>query len=165
MSLEKTENGNAPKRYRRPISEGRSYDGARREKSCGAVVFTREGGETRYVIVGNLSGRSHGFPKGHVEPGETERETAIREIGEETALEVRFVGDFREEETYELIDGAVKTVVYFLAEYEGQTPTARRGEIASIDVVPLDEAAKLLEHESTRRVLLAADGYLKSSGK
>ena len=133
------------------------------ERSCGAVVFTRDGGEVRYVIVENIDGGVHGFPKGHVEPGETERETARREIAEETALDVRFVGDFRDEETYELFYGATKTVVYFLAEYADQTPRGRWGEIVSVAVVPFAEAMEMLEHESTRRILREADEYLRSA--
>ena len=50
------------------------------EKSCGAVVFTRVGGELRYVLAQSLRGH-YGFPKGHVEPGETETETALRKQG------------------------------------------------------------------------------------
>ena len=54
-----------------------------REKSCGAIVFTHIHGVIYYVIVEQRSGR-HCFPKGHVEPGETEHQTALREIWEET---------------------------------------------------------------------------------
>ena len=41
------------------------------EKSCGAVVFTCIDGEIKYVLAQSLGGH-FGFPKGHVEPGETE---------------------------------------------------------------------------------------------
>lgn len=44
------------------------------EKSCGAVVFTRINHEIRYVLVQQLEG-FHGFPKGHMEEGETEEQT------------------------------------------------------------------------------------------
>ena len=58
------------------------------EVSSGAVVFTRENGGLRYVIVRSLEGY-YGFPKGHVEGTETEEEAAFREIQEETGLSVR----------------------------------------------------------------------------
>ena len=57
------------------------------EKSCGAIVFTLENGEIKYLLVEEMSG-CHSFPKGHVENNETEEETALREIKEETNLEV-----------------------------------------------------------------------------
>ena len=132
------------------------------ERSCGAVVFTREKGDLRYVIVSNMSGRHHCFPKGHVEQGETERETAVREIMEETSLTVDFIEGFREEETYPLRGGEVsKTVVYFLAEYKGQTPKARENEIGALTVAPLAEALSLLEFESSRSILRKADAFIK----
>ena len=42
------------------------------EKSCGAVVFTRSRGDLRYVLIQQKKGL-WGFPKGHVEAGETEK--------------------------------------------------------------------------------------------
>ena len=145
---------------------GRNASGraVRREKSCGAVVFTRDGGETRYVIVENLAGINYGLPKGHVEAGETEIETALREIKEETALDVRLVGDFRTETTYALGGGVLKTVVYFLAEYSGQTPRALEGEIGSVAVLTFDEAMRRLTYENARSVLRDAQEYLSYAG-
>ena len=50
------------------------------EYSCGAVVFTRIGGEPHYLLIrqNDQSEGCHGFPKGHMEPGETEEQTALR---------------------------------------------------------------------------------------
>lgn len=53
------------------------------EISCGAVVFTKINGEIKYLLIQNLEG-IYGFPKGHVEKEEKEKETALREIYEET---------------------------------------------------------------------------------
>ena len=49
------------------------------EKSCGAIIFN----DGKVLVVKQTSG-FYGFPKGHVEIGETEKETAIRETKEET---------------------------------------------------------------------------------
>ena len=132
------------------------------ERSYGAVVFTRAAGETRYVIVENLRGGHYGFPKGHIEEGESERETALREIFEETALAVHLIDGFRREERYALPGGKTeKAVVYFLAEFEGQQPKAQENEIGAVALLPLDKALSLLTFESARRVLSAADGFIK----
>ena len=67
------------------------------EISCGAIVFTNENNVRKYVIirgVGMYQGFC-GFPKGHMEAGETERETALREVKEETGLDVVLYDDFR----------------------------------------------------------------------
>ena len=60
------------------------------EKSCGAVVFTVIDSSIKYVIVESKEGY-FGFPKGHVEKNETEKETALREIREETGLNVDII--------------------------------------------------------------------------
>ena len=57
------------------------------EKSCGAVVFTEENGVRRYVLVCGKD-RIWGFPKGHVEPGESFTEAVVREVREETGLTI-----------------------------------------------------------------------------
>ena len=69
------------------------------EKSCGAVVFTRINNEITYLLIQNLGG-TYGFPKGHVEQGETEEQTALREIFEEVGLRVELYPDFRREDEY-----------------------------------------------------------------
>ena len=67
------------------------------EYCCGAVVFTPVDGVPHYLLVRakNQPEGCHGFPKGHMEPGETEEQTALREIFEETGIRVRLVEGFR----------------------------------------------------------------------
>ena len=131
------------------------------EKSCGAVLFSRRNGQLLYLIVREASG-AFSFPKGHVEPGETEEQTARREIYEETGLQPVFLGGFRETDTYNLRErpGARKQVVYFLAEFQDETPVPRPGEIREIRLLPLGGAMKCFAYAGTRRVLAAADSFL-----
>ena len=68
-----------------------------REYSCGAVVFTRRAGQILYVIVQEQGG-AYSFPKGHMEVGETETETARREIFEETGLHPDLISGFYEQD-------------------------------------------------------------------
>ena len=132
------------------------------EKSCGAVVFTRDGGAVKYVIVEELVGKYHGFPKGHVERNETELETAKREIYEEVSLDVRFIEGFRAEDEYYIHGGTVrKHVTYFLAEYKEQTPVFQKSELRSVGVVPFEEAMLLLEHDNAKRILTEANAFIK----
>jgi len=135
------------------------------ETSCGAVVFTREHGELRYVIVRSLEG-FYGFPKGHMEAGETERETALREIEEETGLKVTLLDGFWTEDSHPLIregrPDVLKWIGYFLAEFQGQTLRAQEEEISSIQLMTFDEAMNAFQFESSKRILREADAYLKS---
>lgn len=139
------------------------------ELSCGAVVFTRVDGELRYLVIRSPDGLFHSFPKGHMEPGETEQETALREIREETGLSVRLVGDFRTAEEYPLLregrPDIIKRVVYFLAEYENQHPRAQEGEVSEVLLMPRDEAMQALYSDSVRRILREADAYLAKHSK
>ena len=133
------------------------------EKSCGAIVFTRRDGQLLYVIVQEMGG-AYSFPKGHVEGDETEMETARREVFEETGLRPAFLPGFRETDEYDLAEkpGTRKQVVYFLAEYGIEPLVPRQGEIRRILLVPYEEAAQYFEHPGTRRILAAANEFLKS---
>lgn len=135
------------------------------EKSCGAVVFTRVGPEIRYVLAQSRAGH-YGFPKGHVEAGETEEETALREIYEEVCLRPVLLDGFREVCEYDIPSLNVrKQVVFFLGYYESQEITAQESELAQAVLVPCEEAMELLEHEDSRRILACADCFLKNYRK
>ena len=136
------------------------------EKSCGAVVFTREGGTVKYVIIRSPEG-FYGYPKGHMEPGETEEQTALREIKEETGLDVTLLEGFRTEDSHALVregrPDVTKQIVYFLAEYTGQVLRAQEGEVTEIRLMTYDEAMAAFQFESSRRILQEADAYIKAA--
>ena len=129
------------------------------EKSCGAVVFAREGGRTRYLIERMRHGHVS-LCKGHVEGNETEHETARREILEETGIPVRFLHGFRETISYSPYEGCMKDVVFFLAQAEHTRAAAQECEVAQIDWLTEGEALAALTYEDDRRVLLAAARHL-----
>ena len=132
------------------------------EKSCGAVVYTRKNGKIKYVIIQAKSG-IYGFPKGHIEPGETQRETALREILEETGLSVNLIDGFKAEDCYCYVDNGKerrKQVIYFLATYSDQAPVVQETELTSIHLMELETAMKALQFESTRKILTQAHSFL-----
>ena len=133
------------------------------EKSCGAVVFTREQGQLRYVIIRSKEG-FYGFPKGHMEPGETEAKTALREIREETGLTVRLVGDFRTEDAHSLVregrPDVMKQIVYFLAEFQDQPLCAQESEVSEIQLMSYENAMAHFQFESSKRILSEAHNYI-----
>lgn len=135
-----------------------------KEKSCGAVMFTRQNGIPLYVIVQSKEGY-FGFPKGHMEQNETETETALREIKEETGLSPALIPGFRTEDEHLIPwthkEPVMKNIVYFLAEYENQFPKAQEEELASIRLLPYEEAMALFQFESSRRILTEAHQFLQ----
>ncbi len=56
-----------------------------REVSCGGIVLRKSGDKTEILLIKDLSG-FWTWPKGKCEPDETFRETALREVEEETGL-------------------------------------------------------------------------------
>lgn len=80
----------------------------KKEKSCGAVVFRREGERVLFLLEHMVQGHIS-LPKGHVESGETEAETALREIREETGLEAVLDTSFRHVITYSPAPGKART--------------------------------------------------------
>ena len=70
------------------------------EKSCGALIFRDEGGKRLYLLL-HYAGGHWDFPKGHVEAGESEEQTAKREIQEETGISsIEFLPGFHEAVSY-----------------------------------------------------------------
>lgn len=134
------------------------------EYSCGAVVFTRIGGEPHYVLVRakNQPEGCHGFPKGHMEPGETEEQTALREIYEEVGLRVRLLPGFRAVTEYPLPfpPDTRKRVVFFLAEYENQEVTVQESELNAVTIAPWPKALELTQYADSKRILTEAHEFL-----
>lgn len=131
------------------------------EKSCGAVVYTKANGIIKYVLIQQLQG-FWGFPKGHVEKGETEEQTALREIYEEVHLKVNILNGFRSTDEYALPDkeNVIKQVVYFCAEYSSQDIIPQDAEVLRISLVPYEEALQLLTFESSKRILQEVNDFL-----
>ena len=88
------------------------------EKSCGAVVFLKNR-ETTYLLLHYEAGHWD-FVKGNMELNESEKDTVIRELQEETGItDAKFIEDFREKvEYFYRRQGATihKEVVFFLIE-------------------------------------------------
>ncbi len=132
------------------------------EKSCGAVVFTKDSECIKYVIIESKEG-FFGFPKGHIEANETEHETAKREVLEETGLHIQFLDAFRTEDSHLFKRNGkerMKHIVYFLAEFSDQTPSAQKSELNSIHLMDYETALSIFQFESSKRILSEAHMFL-----
>ncbi len=126
------------------------------EKSCGAVLYTKHAGQIYYLLIRNQSGQI-GFPKGHMEYGENEIETIVREIREETGLVITPDISFREEYDYMLCGVIRKKAVYCIAEFNYYSEiTLGRDEIFGKWLVTYEEARKKLIFPNDRRILQKA---------
>ena len=133
------------------------------EKSCGAVVYTRAEGAVKYVLVQSLEG-FWGFPKGHMETGETEEQTALREIDEDVHLKVSIRDGFRTTDEHAIPSkpDVIKQIVYFCAEYDHQEPVPQDSELAAVALVTYEEAMEMFQFESSKRILREAHDFLMS---
>ena len=136
-----------------------------KEKSCGAVVYKKENSELKFLLVYQSNGH-HSFPKGHMEANETEIETALREIKEETNLDVNIDSNFRGSISYLMESkGVMKESVYFVA-----TPTTfdllnQEGEITECIWCSYEETLGRLEFDNIKEVFEKAYNYIKSIDK
>ena len=131
------------------------------EKSCGAVILYKDKGddEASILLVKNQKGRFWSFPKGHVELWENERETAVREIKEETDLDVEILDNFREISDYCPFGKIRKRVVFFLAAAKSNKVKIQESEIESYIWVKLSEAKKVCTYDNDLRVIDKAREY------
>jgi 8-oxo-dGTP pyrophosphatase MutT (NUDIX family) len=132
------------------------------EKSCGAIVFRREGNEIKFLLLHYGAGHWE-FPRGHPEKGEDEKETALRELGEETGIKkADFVKGFKKEISFyfrkekELI---LKTAVFYLLETKQRKIKLSR-EHMGYRWAGLGAALKILTFKDSRKVLEAAHDFL-----
>ena len=127
------------------------------EKSCGAIIIHKSG-ENNYkvLLVKNHNGRYWSFPKGHVEKGETEEETAIREIKEETGLDVEIVDSFREVSDYCPFGRIKKRVVFFMAQTFSTNVVVQKEEIDSYIWVDLYDVHNKCTYDNDLRVIKKA---------
>ena len=127
------------------------------EKSGGAIIIYKAS-ETSYLtlLVKNHNGRNYSFPKGHVEKGETEEETAVREIKEETGLDVTIIDSFREVADYCPFGKIKKRVVFFMAQTFSNKVAIQEEEIDSFIWVDLNDAHNRCTYDNDLRVIRKA---------
>lgn len=130
----------------------------RLEKSCGAIVFREIEGEVRVLMVQHRPGH-WSFPKGHVEEGENDRETAIREVREETGIRIDILSDFQGSSAYSPRPGVFKTVVFFLGRYLGGRLQPQLTEVKAAAWLSLEEADRFLVFDRDREIFHEALAY------
>jgi len=146
-----------------------------KEKSAGAIIYRMENGVPQYLLLHYGSGHWE-FPKGHIEKGETEEETLMRETFEETGI-----NDLK------IIPGFKKYIKYFFRQYKENISEAdRRAEktpwifklvtffIAETKIkevkissehkgfmwLPIDEAIKKTTFKNSKKLLEEANDFV-----
>ncbi len=130
----------------------------KKEKSCGAIIYNNE---NKVLIVKHNEGHWD-FPKGHMEKGEDEYQTAIREVKEETSVDIELYKNNRYTINYSPKEDVDKTVVFFLAKSKSDTLKKQDSEIANIGWFSYDEALEVLTYDTAKELLKKSYSDLNS---
>ena len=128
----------------------------KKEKSCGILVFDND---EVLIVFHNLG--HYGFPKGHVEKGETEEETAVREVKEETNCDAKIIPGFREVITYSPKPNVMKDVVFFVGEALTKDLKPQEEETSDVFFIKQENALRTITHDEERSVLEKALEFKK----
>jgi 8-oxo-dGTP pyrophosphatase MutT (NUDIX family) len=124
------------------------------------VVLRQNGSGLEVLLCARSADHLWALPKGTPEEGETLEQAAVREVREETGVEVEadgLVGDIRywfsrpqEGVRY------LKTVRHFLFHAVGGDPSLHDHEFDDVRWLPVDEALHLLTYQNEARILRQA---------
>ena len=131
------------------------------EKSCGALVVNSKKEERKVLLIKNHNARYWSFPKGHIEINESETQTALREVKEETGLDIELYKHYRQISDYCPYGRIRKRVVFFLGETKTEEVIKQKEEIDSYKWVTFNQAEKMCCYENDIRILKTAQQYLR----
>ncbi len=133
------------------------------EKSCGFIAYQLRNNTREYLVLQSLNG-DFGLSNCQVEKDETEYETALRELKEETNVDVEIVEGFRKQIEYLMSSkkDVIKIAVYFLGKCTSNTIICQENEALGALFLPIEKALSVLSFEETRNILKEADCYLNS---
>lgn len=132
------------------------------EKSCGVIVYRKHERQVDLLLIKNRYGGHWSFPKGHVEGAETEEQTALREVKEETGLEVDLQAGFRQTVEYFPKPNVRKQVVYFLGEAKSSRVKMQKEEISRALWADIRRAFNIVTFENDKHLIWMAQQRLKT---
>lgn len=135
----------------------------KREKSCGALVYREKQEGLELLLIKHRGGGHWSFPKGHVEGEENELQTALREIKEETGLDVSLHDGFRHCVEYKPKPNVKKQVVYFLGQARHDKVKRQEEEISEYCWCPLEKADSLVTFSNDKNLIREARHFLSVS--
>lgn len=131
------------------------------EKSCGAAVYRIINGEPRFLLIKNKRSANWGFPKGHMEMGETREQTAKREVFEETGIRIHLIEGFFSESDYKIGNRIQKNVVIFLAMTRDTQTRIQRDEVEDYAWLTYPKTLERLNFENDKVILNEVCAYMK----
>ncbi len=129
----------------------------KKEKSCGCIIIKNG----KVLLVYEKNRNFWGFPKGHVENGETEIETALREVKEEVGLDVDIYVEKRYTLNYIIRNEIDKTTVLYIAKPKNEKLVVQENEIENVKWCDFKEALNTLTFENWKELFREVINDLK----
>ena len=120
----------------------------KKEKSCGCIIIKNK----KVLLVYEKNRNCWGFPKGHMEDGETEIETALREVKEEVGLDVEIDKERRYTLNYVIRDEIAKPTVLYIAKAKNDEIIMQENEIENIRWCSFEEALNTLTFDNWKEM-------------
>ena len=130
------------------------------ESSGGAIVYRMLYGEYRFLLIKNKRSLHWGFPKGHLEKGETKADAARREVLEETGIHVKLHIGFEGISKYKIRNRIDKKVSIFVGSTEDTQTNIQEDEIEDYAWLPYQLAYERLSFDNDKNILKNAAHYL-----
>lgn len=134
------------------------------EHSAGGIILKEDGDSVKVLLIKNAALRDPakaywGFPKGHLEKGESEEDAAVREVKEETGLVVEILEKIDDQKyifTHPQNGVIAKTVTIFLMRYLQGEPTAQENELLELGWFSPNDALEILSFNTDKAMLKKA---------
>ncbi len=137
------------------------------EHSAGFVLFRQSGAKREYLLL-HYPGGHFDFAKGHIEHGENEKQTALRELKEETGIDdIEWVDGYRHKIDYLFRKHGqlrYKDVIFFLAKTRQKKVNLSVEHQGSM-WLPYDSAYEKLTFENAKNLLQTAEEHLNHLNK
>ena len=137
----------------------------KKEVSCGVIVFTKIENSFYVLLIHHNLGH-WGFPKGHVELGETHEETALREVFEETSINPYIIDGFKEKLTYSPKKNISKDVYFYVGITKEDNLVPQLSEVSEAKFTEIGEARNIITFDNEKElydkaIMFFKDKYLK----
>jgi 8-oxo-dGTP pyrophosphatase MutT (NUDIX family) len=138
------------------------------ETSAGGLVVDLDASVPRGALIGRMDRRGRllwSLPKGHLEPGESPQQAAVREVEEETGIIGVIVGELGVIDYWFVADGRRihKTVHHYLLRATGGALSDEDVEVTEVAWVPLPDITKRLAYPDERDLVDTAGRLIAES--
>lgn len=129
----------------------------KKEKSCGCIILN----DKKEILLVHQNAGHWGLPKGHIEEGETEVQTAIREVKEETNIDVEVNTNYRYSMIYSPKEDVEKEVIYFIAKNISNSCKPQHEEVQDIKWLDINNAIETITYDNSKELLRKVKKDLK----